>query len=195
VFKGAPSKERLALLQKRGIVHWSPAVTRATIVATVFAALYSSFESWRGALQPTGVMNPVVWFRVHGEPVLRLFVGLAVGVVVIGFVVSLLQTRGAIGSRVLAQRKRLDRLGRNPAGVIVGLCMAAAMSIALFSFAAPRFLAGLQGAAGEQAIYGTLGLLCKLVVVACVVLAILAWMITRFLFLFAHRERTGGDRD
>jgi hypothetical protein len=118
-----------------------------------------------------------------------------VGAVAVGFVVSVAQTKGAFGPAVLAQRRKLDRMGQNPLGVVVGLFITAAVSTALFCLGTPRLLGGLQDGTGGGAIYRALGLLCKLVVVASVVLAILAWMITRILFLFAHRERTGRDRD
>ncbi len=195
MFKGAPSKQQLALLQKRGVVFWSPIVTRAAIVATVFSILYLSVNAGVGVLQPPGVVDPVVWLRAQSEDVLRLLGGLAVGALAVGFVVSVVQTKGAFGPAVLAQRKKLDRPGTNPVGVVVGLFMTAAVSTALFYLGTPRLLGGLQDGAGGAAMYGALGLLCKLVVVASVVLAILAWMITRILFLFAHRERTGRDRD
>lgn len=195
MFKGAPSKQQLALLQKRGVVHWSPIVTRAAIVATVFSIIYFSVNAGFGVLQPPDVVDPVAWLRAQGEGGLRLLGGLAVGAVAVGFVVSVAQTKGAFGPAVLAQRRKLDRMGQNPLGVVVGLFITAAVSTALFCLGTPRLLGGLQEGTGGGAIYRALGLLCKLVVVASVVLAILAWMITRILFLFAHRERTGRDRD
>jgi hypothetical protein len=148
-----------------------------------------------------------LWFEVEaGEglgvvldrltiPFLQIVGGFALGALALGIVSSLVQTRGAIGWRVLVETRKRERSRERSFLPILGILLAAGLAPCLFYLLVPRLLDCIRAVERSSAIFVVLGSLCKLVVVAAVVLAILAWIVTRVTFLFAHRVRTDRERD
>ena len=193
--KGLPSAQQLAYLRKNGIVFWSPGVTRSIVVAVLFFGLYlaaSQMESWFEvdvASEPSATVGSmwILFLQVVG--------GLAAGSLLLGVGASLVQTRGAIGWRVLREARKRERSRERTGASLAGVVVAMGLTPYLLYLFVPGLLEGLRAADRRAAIFGFLGSFCKLVVVAAVVLAILVWIVTRLTFLFAHRDRTDRERE
>jgi hypothetical protein len=193
--KGLPSAQQLAYLRKSGIVFWSPGVTRSIVVAVLFFGLYlaaSQIEPW---FQVDVASEPSAALRNMWILFLQVVGGLAAGALLVGVGASLIQTRGAIGWRVLREACKREHSRQRTVASLAGVLLAMGLAPYLLYLFVPGLLEGLRAADRRAAIFGFLSSFCKVVVVAAVVLAILVWIVTRLLFLFAHRDRTDRERE
>lgn len=193
--KGFPSPQQLAHLRKSGIVFWSSGVTRSVIATALFLALYLAASSMAPWFQVDPAGDPKAALGSMGILFLQLAGGLAAGALILGVGVSLVQTRGAFGWHVLRGARRRELSRERAVLPLFGAVLAMGLAPYLFYLFVPGLLECLRASEQSAAIFGFLGSFCKLVVVASVVLAILVWIVTRFTFLFAHRDRTGRERE
>lgn len=193
MFKGIPKGQQLRHLKRQGIVSISSLATRAVVVATAFGVfllvspgLIAEFErTFRAGVLPSP--------RALITPVLFVALSTSLGVVIAGALATALQSRGAVGWNLLRRTRRTPTgflvviaylttlaLSIVVAGVTFWVCLADFLSLPRADSAA-RTLSGYAS---------SLSTALKLVVVGAVVCAILATVLTRFLFLVRNRVRS-----
>ena len=192
--RSLPSRERLKELKSEGVFAWSGFATRSAIAATVVGAVFLS-RAWLGALtREFNGADVVGTFEVLGRSVLQVVLLTAVGTLVMGLLFSLAQTRGAFGVSVSrAVRKR--RLVPNPAKLVLSVALVGVVAAGLVYVVAPSLLA-LVGVTNNAVVLnnqieGVFGQICKVLVVASLVLAILLLFVARIAFLFSQSGEKG----
>jgi hypothetical protein len=213
MFQRLPSREYLSVLKSEGVFSWSSLATRSAVVAATAAGIMVGLGRLSSIVQPVGEADPVALLKGMGWYVLEVCVATALCALVAGVLISLIQTRGAFGVAALRRSKR-GRFGLNPAAYIGSCALVALISGVIFYAVWPDLVrlvavteapvafgaegAGI-GATRVQLAQGAEGIflrICKLLVVASVVLAILLVFVTRAIFVLSlSRSRNPADKD
>jgi flagellar biosynthesis protein FlhB len=195
MLKGLPSKERLRELRSKGRVSLSSFATRALILAAVSLAVLTAGQPLRQITQ--AALNPEL--GVQHEIGERLWLGGAARVVLISaaaailaaVLASLMQTRFTVGWALL-RRQLVRRSGRlHPFRTVLLMVSAAVLASVIVRLVAHDLLLVVRLSDAEslsKALAVVLARICKLVVVAGVVLAIIWALVARIGFIFRFRE-------
>jgi hypothetical protein len=192
-----PSKERLRHLRAQGFFPWSRIATRSAIAAAVCGVFCLSTTWLQGLLafclqSKDQDMDPLrALFGLKGSSML-LFVTTAIGALCAGIGISLFQTGGVVSHAAVRAVRRRER-SRNPMVVVVALVLTLNLAVCLEYVVAPRLLKVLGGGQELQTAPRYLGNVLddtvKLVVVACVVLAVVLLFVSRLAFLLGLRRQ------
>jgi hypothetical protein len=184
-------QKQVQLLRQRGIVARSAFAVRASIVV----ALGGLFLGFAGVahirIQPlTEPQNVGALAKEIGEPFLVAVVVLAISTVFFGVVSTVLQTRMAGGFRVLSQ-SRGDSSRNAAISVLLQLFLVGLIAVIGCQYVMEEALYTLRVEPGPQVAVHfekIASKICKVVVVAAAVLAILAVFVYRVAFLIRHRK-------
>lgn len=191
--KFVSSRARMRALKREGYVAWSSLATRASVLVgvTAFLMCMGSELSSIAAGTPLPARAGDDWLSVYGgtlRPVVILICGSSLVAFVCGVVSIILQTGGAIGTRImLVGRQNLKRA--SPVRSILSVLLVGCLSIGLMRWALPRVhdILRLQDYTRILPKFKDIGVeICKLVIVGGVVLAILSSMVNRFFFRLRH---------
>ncbi len=185
------SKESLDDLKHEGVFPWSPLATRSAIAAAVLGGLLLSYKSVSisGLVVDSG--EPIALLRRLQGPLLQVVsVSIACGVVA-GILISLVQTRGARGRAALRAVKRRRSLPQ-PLLMVISLATVGGLSYAIALQVLPD-LASFGTSGYDTSTFTGEALrifsrICKLLVVASLVLAILLVFVTRLVFVLRVRS-------
>jgi flagellar biosynthesis protein FlhB len=212
MFKDLPSRQYLRQLKRYGVYAWSELALRSMIVVGVAVAILAGASrvaelsrAYDGLVAGGGNRAAYIDVLAPGGQALNGLGGLVglLSCLVLVFAVlgCLIQTRGAIGFAVLRSsrtRARRFHILRFILGFVVVVCL----SYASFRWLGRDLLGAVRITEGGQlsAFYlALLTRLCKLVVVAASVLAILLVFVSRIRFLFqlrgSKRELSGRGED
>jgi flagellar biosynthesis protein FlhB len=198
MFKGLPSKERLRELRSKGRVSLSSFATRAATVAAVFLAILAIGDqlariSQRPFELDLGVKRAASELLGVGGA-LRVVVITSVAAVLAVVLTTILQTRFAFGWPVL--RHQLGRRAQRtrPVRTVLLLILMGLISLVMVRFLAHDLLLVTRLSDAEsisKALAAVLGRLCKLVVVAGGVLAIIGSLVSRLGFILKRAVKVG----
>lgn len=193
MFKGIPKGQQLRLLKRQGIVSISLLATRALVVATALGVFLSVapglIAEFERALKLGALPSP----RVFIIPVVVVVLATSLGVVIAGALSTALQSRGAVGWDLLQRTRRESKGFLALLAYLVTLAVSFAVAGIVFFVCVADFVSLARATSIEQALSGytaTLSTAVKLVVVGAAVYAILAAVLTRFLFLVRNRVRS-----
>jgi hypothetical protein len=183
---GLPSKDRLRELKAEGVFSWSSLATRSAVAAAALGALLLCVE-WLGVLaRDLSGDDAIGVFQGLGRGVLHVVLVTAVVSICVGLMFSLTQTRGAFGGAALRTARRKG-LFTNPLKPLFSLLLTAAFAGVLAYTVVPELMSLVRSAYEPASLPGRLGAvfgqICKLLVVASFVLAILLLFVTRVAFL------------
>jgi flagellar biosynthesis protein FlhB len=196
MFKDLPSKEHLRELKRSGHFAWSDLAIRLVLVAAVTGVLLVCGNGLAEMLIAYGEQVGVGQEFSAGEVIklgrgalAKVVVVTSVGVVVVGVLAALLQTRGAFGLSVFRRSHKTRRRG-NLFSFLCAFILLATVSVVVFKGLVPQLLGAVKitDLAQYQLFYGSLlSRIGKQVVVVAVVLAILLVFVSRVRFLLAMR--------
>jgi hypothetical protein len=192
---GAPNKDRLKELKVEGVFSWSSLATRSAVAAGALGALLLCL-AWLGVLigdlpgeDALGV------FQGLGRVVLQVGLVTAAVTVFVGLMFSLIQTRGAFGAAALRTTRKMGRF-TNPLKTLLSILLIGVIAGMVAYISVPELMtlarAAYEPASLNAKLGAVLGRICKLLVVACVVLAILLLFVTRVAFLIRLSRGGGG---
>jgi flagellar biosynthesis protein FlhB len=198
MFKGLPTKQRLLMLKRRGVVSISGWGVRAISLGVVLVALVVTVPRAVSELERVCRQGFIWKHSLSFDSTLRILVATSLGVVVAAVLSVLLQSRGAFGWSLLSvTRKRGSGIARVTSYLAI-VVFTSILSAAILAAAIPQFLGLLRAADVTQAVRGYAAALAsnvKLVVVGAVVCAILSSVLTRFFFLVKNRARSSRGAD
>jgi hypothetical protein len=201
MFKGLPKKQQLQLLRRRGIVSISDRAIRAVSLAVVLVTLLLTVPRFMTEVERV-YRGSLAWKLPKPSALVDSFMIVvlvtSVGVVILGALTAASQSRGAFGWNLLRRNRTKDRGRALVASYLAALLliggMAGASTVAVLGY----FLGLLRATTTQQAFSGYGAALVsnlKLLVVAALVCAILAAILTRFFFLVKNRARSTRGAD
>jgi len=196
MFKDLPSKEQLRQLKRSGRFAWSDLALRLVLVSVVVgvlllcgSALAKTLTAYGDGVFVGGQFSAAHAINLGRLALAKVVILTTVGVLVVGVLAALLQTRGAFGLPVLRRSYKTRQRGKS-FSFLVAFLFVGAVSVVAFKDLVPQLLGALKitNPAHYELFYASiLSRIGKQVVVVALVLAILLVFVSRVVFLLGMR--------